>query len=66
MKELESALSPYSNIIKTHRSFLVNLLHIHSVSGNAQGYKLHLSNFDEPVPVSRNMIEDFNARMKHM
>lgn len=66
MKELEAALSPYSNIIKTHRSFLVNLIHISSVSGNAQGYKLYLQNVDEPIPVSRNMIEDFNSRMKHI
>jgi len=66
MKELESALSSYSNVIKTHRSFLVNLLHIESVSGNAQGYKLYLNDFDTPIPVSRNLIEHFNSKMKHM
>ncbi len=64
IKELESALKPYSNIIKTHRSYLVNMYHIKNVTGNAQGYKLQLSNFDETIPVSRNMITNFNARMK--
>jgi len=64
IKELESVLKPYSNIIKTHRSYLVNIYHIKNVSGNAQGYKLQLNNFDETIPVSRNMITNFNARMK--
>ncbi len=64
IKELESILKPYSNIIKIHRSYLVNMYHIKNVTGNAQGYKLQLSNFDETIPVSRNMITNFNARMK--
>jgi len=64
IKELESVLKPYSNIIKTHRSYLVNIYHIKNVSGNAQGYKLQLNNFDETIPVSRNMITNFNTRMK--
>ena len=66
MKDLETALMPYSTIVKTHRSFLVNLIHINSVSGNAQGYKLYLNNFSEPVPVSRNMIDGFNSKMKQI
>ena len=66
IKELESILSPFSNIIKTHRSFLVNLIHVEQVSGNAQGYKLHLNNFDETIPVSRNMIAHFNSKMSRI
>ncbi len=65
IKELEVVLKPYSHIIKTHRSYLVNIHHIKNVTGNAQGYKLKLNNFDETVPVSRNMITSFNARMKN-
>jgi len=64
LKELESVLRPYSNIIKTHRSYLVNMYHIKNITGNAQGYKLQLNNFNEIIPVSRNMINDFNAKMK--
>jgi len=64
LKEFESILKPYSNIIKTHRSYLVNMYHIKNVTGNAQGYKLQLNNFDKTIPVSRNMITNFNAKMK--
>lgn len=39
--------------IRCHRSYIVNLQKVKSVSGNAQGYKLHLDNHDLIVPVSR-------------
>ncbi len=61
LKELQSLLKPFPSIIKTHRSYLVNLRHVNSVTGNAQGYKLRLNNYDEKVPVSRNMIQHFEA-----
>ncbi len=63
LKELESTLELYPNIIRTHRSYLINLHHIKSVVGNAQGYKLRLNNNDEMIPVSRNMIKEFDARV---
>lgn len=63
LKELESILKPFPNIIKTHRSYLINLQHVNSVVGNAQGYKLKLNNYDEKLPVSRNMIKNFDAKV---
>lgn len=41
------------NIVRTHRSFIVNLDHVVKVSGNAQGYKLHLNQVEFLVPVAR-------------
>lgn len=64
IKELETILTPYPNIIKTHRSYLVNSKYIKNVIGNAQGYKLQLNNYDGKIPVSRNMIAHFDAQMK--
>lgn len=66
MKDLEVALNTYPNIFKTHRSFIVNLTQINRVSGNAQGYKLYLNDVDTIVPVSRNLIQSFDAKMKHL
>lgn len=67
IKELESNLQPFENIIKTHRSYLVNMMHIKDVSGNAQGYRLKLLDLAQSIPVSRNMISHFNSKMKeHM
>lgn len=64
IKELQAILQPYNFIVKTHRSYLVNLFHVKNVSGNAQGYKLQLADCEESVPVSRNMIDQFDMAMK--
>ncbi|WP_378187323.1 LytR/AlgR family response regulator transcription factor [Aquimarina sp. W85] len=63
MKRLENILDSYSNFIKTHRSYIVNINQIDSVTGNAQGYKLQLRNCSNTIPVSRNMISKFNKKM---
>jgi hypothetical protein len=44
-------------IVRCHRSYIVNLHQVSSVSGNAQGYKLHLQGLTEPIPVARKYAE---------
>ena len=61
LKELEGQLKPVSRIFKTHRSYLVNLNAIESISGTAQGYQLILKNCSIIVPVSRSNVSSFNA-----
>lgn len=61
IKNLETQLSDFPFIIKTHRSVLLNLNYIEKVSGNAQGYKVQLKDCDDTVPVSRNFIKTFEA-----
>lgn len=62
LTELEAQLQPVSqSIFKTHRSYLVNLNAIKSISGNAQGYQLVLNNCSTRVPVSRSNIANFNV-----
>jgi hypothetical protein len=41
------------SIVRCHRSFIVNLNKVVKVSGNAQGFKLHLKETDFIVPVAR-------------
>ena len=48
-----------SPIIKCHRSFLVNKDAIISISGNAQGLLLSLSECDKVIPVSRTLVPIF-------
>jgi hypothetical protein len=62
LKNLETQLAGFPFIIKTHRSVLLNLNHIESISGNAQGYKVKLKGFEETVPVSRNYIRSFESK----
>ncbi|WP_431165128.1 LytR/AlgR family response regulator transcription factor [Tenacibaculum halocynthiae] len=62
LKDLEEQLKLVShNIFKSHRSYLVNLNKINSISGNAQGYELVLKNSSLKVPVSRSNITKFNT-----
>ena len=61
LKEFSDQLKPYPFIFKTHRSYVVNLHAIESISGNAQGYELYLKNFStRAIPVSRSKVEEFN------
>jgi hypothetical protein len=61
LKEFEEQLSSFPYVFKVHRSYLVNLQTIESISGNAQGYMLRLKNFSEgTIPVSRSKIQEFN------
>lgn len=57
--ELES----HKGFFKCHRSYAVNLNRVESVSGNAQGYKLHLKGSDFCVPVSRRFNEEIKKRL---
>jgi len=61
LKEFLDQLKSCPFIFKTHRSYVVNLNAIESVSGNAQGYVLYLKNYSKKtIPVSRSKIEEFN------
>jgi FlaA1/EpsC-like NDP-sugar epimerase len=42
-----------TNIVRCHRSFIVNLDKVEKVTGNAQGYKFHLKVPEMQVPVAR-------------
>lgn len=48
-----------TSIIRCHRSFLVNTMHIINIEGNAQGLKLQLTKLSNQtiIPVSRKYIE---------
>lgn len=64
IKDLESQLRPLLNILRTHRSYLVNLHSIKSIKGNAQGYRLELKGCEKFIPVSRKMIPLFQERLR--
>jgi DNA-binding LytR/AlgR family response regulator len=61
LKEFYEQLSSLPFIFKVHRSYVVNLRTIESISGNAQGYVLHIKDYSlRSIPVSRSKIEEFN------
>ena len=63
IKELTQQLEQVTYIIKTHRSYLINLHHIDTITGNAQGYRVTLKNAPITVAVSRNNIAAFEQAL---
>ncbi len=64
LKDLEHLLQAFSTIVRTHRSYLLNIDFIENVNGNAQGYKINLKNCNEVIPVSRNYLSEFNLKLQ--
>jgi len=58
----EKVVSPYPEIFKCHRSYLVNLDRITKVNGNSQGYRLVIHGVSKEIPVSRGN----SARLKEL
>ncbi len=59
--------SQQENIIRIHKSYVVNLHKIVHVNGNAAGLFLTLSRITEStIPVSRKHLKDFEERVKNM
>jgi len=56
LTRLESQIEA-ENIVRCHRSYVVNLDKVEKVTGNAQGYKLHLRETEFVVPVARKYSE---------
>lgn len=53
LAKAEMSVAAYPYIFRCHRAYIVNLIMVSSVDGNAQGYRLHLKTTNEIVPVSR-------------
>lgn len=52
LKHIEAQIKS-SLVIRCHRSYLVNVMAISNISGNANGYKLQVLNSEHSIPVSR-------------
>jgi len=64
LKRIEDQLTDHHEIIRCHKSFIINLLNVSHVSGNAQGYKFHLQKLDFAIPVSRNFPQSMINKIK--
>jgi DNA-binding LytR/AlgR family response regulator len=54
------------HIVRCHRSYIVNLDRIERVTGNAQGYKLHLLGGQFQVPVARRFNDGLIVQLKSL
>lgn len=62
LKNVDAHFAEHKTIFKCHKSYIVNLNHVKHISGNAQGYKLHLKKTAQILPVSRAL----NATIKQL
>jgi hypothetical protein len=69
LSRLENQLGSNDNsnrITRCHRSYVVNLEKVEKVTGNAQGYKLHLQGGLFQIPVARKYNDTLVAQLKAM
>ena len=64
LSRLESQVAVAGRLVRCHRSYIVNLDRVARVTGNAQGYKLHLTDDQTVVPVARKYNETVVAALK--
>jgi LytTr DNA-binding domain len=64
LSRMETQVSGAGRVMRCHRSFIVNLDRVAHVTGNAQGYKLHLTDGQTVVPVARKYNETVVAALK--
>jgi len=53
LKNIEEQLKPFKDIIRNHRSYIVNKNQISKITGNARAYYLHFDGCEDLVPISR-------------
>lgn len=60
LKQFELQISAYTNLIRCHRAYIVNIEQVGHVSGNSQGYQLSFQGTGDKVPVSRANLNIFD------
>lgn len=55
LKKTQAMLEAFPQLFRCHRAYIVNLAAVSHISGNAQGFTLHLCDTQEQIPVSRNL-----------
>ena len=66
LSRLEAQIIGRPNIVRCHRSYVVNLDRVERVTGNAQGYKLHLPGGQFQVPVARRFNDSLINQLKSL
>ena len=63
LKVAEETAGSFNELYRCHRAFIINLYKVEHVSGNAQGFKLHIKGIPMPIPVSRNNNREIVTRL---
>lgn len=63
LQKIEEQLTGFPEVVRTHRSWLINLHHIGQSSGNAQGLQLHIPMAAIWVPVARSRVQEIKSKL---
>jgi hypothetical protein len=66
LKNIEEQLKNCENMIRCHKSFIINMQNVNSVSGNARGYMLNVPDLKFRIPISRNSSQSVLEMMDHV
>jgi len=64
LKSVYEHLSDFDEIIRCHKSYVVNITYIKNITGNSKGYKLHIDELDFDIPVSRGFPQEILNNIK--
>lgn len=64
LKEIEQENSKNSNLLRCHKSFIINLEKVSDLSGNARGYFFCIDKLNFKIPGSRNLSKSFISNFK--
>ena len=64
LKKIDEQLAEYEDILRCHKSYIINISHIKRVSGNAQGFRLHFQDLTFDIPVSRKIPREIINKIK--
>jgi predicted neutral ceramidase superfamily lipid hydrolase len=66
LKRIESQI-PFPFIIRCHRSYIVNLMRVNHIKGNAQGYRIEFKiDLKDTIPISRNFSKALFERLESL
>ena len=63
IKSIEEQLIIFKNIIRCHRSYIVNLDMVSKMSGNARNFNLHIEKLGFKIPVSRSFPKEIFKKL---
>lgn len=66
LAKAEETVEPFSFLFRCHRAFIVNLDKVINIEGNAQGYRLHLLDNHEIIPVARSKGQQLQELFKNI
>lgn len=63
MKKVEEVLQDHAMFFRCHRTYIINLIKIEVVEGNAQRFKIKITGSEDRLPVARNLNKEFSDRL---